>query len=314
MSKRACILLCLALLLPLALGQTVEFAVAHPPDELGNRRLEVVFADVPEPKGSVGLRVAAGDELELGLRFRRSASVATIGNIITTLATDASSGGRYAVALSSRGVLGPAALRLRASLSDGGEPLAPIAEGSLPPLPVLGFGPPLVGLEGGASYRPSRGLIVDVAPGLFLREASVAGRLAGEVRLVRAAGDDDISFLLHAFMEPGLKRGSAALGLGYKLNRRRAPAWLVSAWLGLGPAGVSPGVRLAGSERLEEGQLDLAAALEPYRVDAWPYRLELGYQHQLGPGSLRFAAQAGLVPGSGWRGGLRAGYRIRFSP
>ncbi|MEX2536708.1 MAG: hypothetical protein WD273_14020, partial [Trueperaceae bacterium] len=248
-------------------GQTVEFSAAYPAFDEGNRRLELFFADFPVDQGTAGLRLAAGDELELGLRLRQAGSVATVGNLITTLAADGSTAGRYSLAFTARGVLGPAALRLRASVYDGSAPLAPLAEGALPDLPQLGPGVAVVGLEAGVSYRLSRSLIVDIGPGLFLREGRLGGRLEGEARLLRAVGGDDLSLLVHVFAEPRFTRRSAAVGVGYSWNRRRAPSWDASVWLGWGPGGVAPGARLEGSEPLAHGRLDLLLAAEPYRLD-----------------------------------------------
>jgi hypothetical protein len=300
-------------------AQTIEFSAIYPtgawtgpssPDP-GNRRLEVVFAGVAvEGKGTAGLRLAAGDELELGLRLREAGSLATVGNLVFELAADGSTGDRYALAMGARGVLGPLALRLRGSVSDGDEPLAPLPENYFGPLPRLGPGPALLGLEVGGIYRVSRRVIVDAAPALFLRSGELGGRLTGEVRLIRAVGDDDLSFLLHAFGEPGLARATSAVGLGYNLNRRRAPSWSASAWFGWNGGTPLPGLRLKGSDRLADGRATVELALEPYRLDAWPYRALVGFDRDLGSGELRLGLDAGLEPSSGWRLAARVGYRV----
>ncbi|HEX7004525.1 MAG TPA: hypothetical protein VF168_10110 [Trueperaceae bacterium] len=301
-------------LLPLSLAQTAEFAVAYPAPEAGNRRVEVVFADVPVGDNSAGLRLAYGDELGLGVRMRQAGSLATIGNLIASLAADANSAGRFAVAFTARGVLGPAAVRLRASVYDGGPPLAPLAEGDFSELPLLGQGPAVMGLEAGVSYRVSRALIVDVAPGVYLRSGELGLSLTGEARLVRLHGSNDLSLLLSSFTQPGFDRTTLALGAAYTINRRRAPSWELAAWLGLGPDGLAPGAVLHGGERFGAGELDLLAAAEPYRIDAWPYRLQLGYERDVGVGDLEVGAMAGLEPRSGWRAGGRLAYRIPFEP
>lgn len=313
------LLTCLACLLPVALGQTVEFSVAHPASDRYPARVQVSFEEVPEGRGTVGLRLAAGEELQLGLRLRQADSLATVGNLVTVLAADASTGGRYAVALTSRAVLGPVAVRLRASVSDGRAAMAAVAEGSFAELPLLTrpsgpAGAALLGLEAGASYRISRELIVDVAPGVFLLGGSMGGRLDGDLRFVRAVAGNDLSVLLHGFLAPASKQFAGSLGIGYTINRRRAPAWSAAALLGWGGDGPAPGARLSGAERLASGRLDLQLTAEPYRLDAWPYRAELGYRFDLGAGELRLAASAGLEPGSGWRAGAGLGYRMPFSP
>jgi hypothetical protein len=311
---RRIILLALPALPTAALAQTVEFGVAYPASAHGNRQLEVAFDAVPAGGGTVGLRLAAGDELELGMRLRQADSLATIGNVVTVLAADASTGGRYAAALTGRAVLGPVALRLRGSASDGLEPLAPLAEGAFAPLPMLGPGKALFGLEAGVSYRASRALIVDFAPGAFLRDGRVGGRVEAELRLVRAVSGNDLSLLAHAFVEPVDGRLAGSLGAAYTVARRRAPSWTFIGLVGWGPTGVAPGARLGGGERLAGGRLDLQVAAEPYRLDAWPYRARADYRTQVGPGELRLRLTGGLEPGSGWRLGAGVGYRMPFSP
>lgn len=313
LSATASLLITLTLL-PSALGQTMEFAVDYPAAEATNPRLALLFEDVPRDGGKVGLRVAAGDGLELGLRLRQAGSVATVGNIVSVLAADASSTGRFAVASTTRGVLGPAAVRIRASVSDGGEPLAPVAEGAFGPLPLLSGRGALLGLEAGLDYRVSRRLIVGVAPGMFLQNGQIGGRFNGEARFVRAVSGNDLTLLTYAFAEPGSGRLTASLGLAYTVNRRRAPSWTAAALLGWGPDGPLPGLRVSGSERLEDGSFDLSLALEPYRLDWWPYRFEAGYRHEIAHGELRAAVTAGLEPGSGWKAGGRVGYRLPFTP
>lgn len=310
--RRIFVVALLSLLPGLSLAQTVEFAVAHPAFLGGNSRGEVVFADVPTGDGSAGLRLGAGEELELGLRLREAGSLATVGNLITTLAADASTGGRYAVAFTARGVLGPAAVRLRASVHDGLPALAPLAEGVYSELPLLGGGPAVFGLTAGFSYRVSRSLIVDTAPGVYLRGGRLGASLDGEARLVRFHRRNDFLLLLSTFAEPGFERSSFALGAGYTINRRRAPSWTPSLWLGMGPGGIAPGATLRGAERLPNGSLELLLAAEPYRIDAWPYRLDLKYERELGGGELIVGLLAGLQPYSGWRAGGRVAYRVPF--
>lgn len=301
----------LAALLPLALAQSVELALADPATRESNRRVELIVADVPNGGTTVGLRLAAGEALELGVRLRQAGSLAGVGNLTTSLAADGSTNGRYALALTARGVLGPLAARARASISDGKPPLADLAEGALSPLPLLEGGPAVVGLELGGSYRASRSLIIDLAPGAFFRGGRLGGRLAGEGRFLRAIGSDDLSLLLHGYIEPGLERGSLAVGAGYTHNRRRAAPLNLSAWVGWGREGLAPGLRASGGERLPgRGQLDVDLAIEPYRADAWPYRAELRYREALGPGELRLELDAGLEPQAGWRAGGRLAYRL----
>lgn len=306
-----------ALVLPFAgtvLAQTVEFGVGYPAAESAGLRAEVVFAGVPAERGTAGLRFAAGEELELGLHLREAGSLATVGNLITTLAAHGSTGGRYALAFTARGVLGPAALRLRASAFDGHPPLAPLAEGEFSELPLLGAGGTVLGLEMGVAYRVSRTLIVDAAPALFLRSGRLGAGFDGESRLVRFHGRNDLSLLLHLFAEPGFDRLTAAVGAGYTFNRRRAPSWTASGWLGWGPGGPAPGGRLSGRQRLENGSLNLLLAAEPYRLDRWPYRLDLTYEREAGAGELIVGLLAGLEPDAGWRAGGRAAYRLPFAP
>lgn len=306
--------LAVAALTSVAHGQAVEFALDYPATEAIGPRLEVLFEDVPRNGGKVGLRLAAGDGVELGLRLRQAETVATVGNIISVLAADASTTGRFGVASTTRGVLGPAAVRIRASVSDGKEPLAPVAEGAFGPLPLLPVGGTLFGLEAGFDYRVSRRLIIGVAPGMFLLDGKIGGRFEGEARFLRAVSRNDLTLLANAFADPGSGRFSAALGLGYTVNRRRAPSWTAAALFGWGPNGPSPGGRISGSERLGDGTFDLSLSLEPYRLDWWPYRIEAGYRHELEYGELRAQATAGLEPLSGWRAGARVGYRLPFTP
>lgn len=298
----------------LAPAQTIEFAVAYPAFDQSWPRAEVAFAAVPVERGTAGLRFAAGEELELGLRLREAGSLATVGNVVTTLALDGSTGGRYAAALTARGVLGPAAVRLRASVFDGLPPLAPLAEGAFSELPILGPGGSVLGLELGASYRATRTLIVDIAPAFYLRSGQLGAGFDAEARLLRLHGRNDLSLLLHLMGEPGFERSAAALGAGYTFNRPRAPSWTASAWLGRGPGGIAPGARLSGSRRLEGGSLRLSMAAEPYRLDVWPYRVDATLEQGLGRGELLVGILAGLQPEEGWRAGARLAYRVPFEP
>ena len=315
---RLLLLALLLLLLSVSFAQTVEFALAYPAFAPtpggGDRRAEVVFSDVPTPEGSAGLRLAAGDELGIGLRLRQASSLATIGNTVLTLAADASTAGRYGAAFTARGVLGPAALRVRASVHDGLPPLAPLAEGDFDELPLLGQGPAILGLEAGVGYRVSRNLIIGAAPSVYLRAGRWGGGLTAEAELLRLQGRNDVSLLFRGFAEPGFGRTSLAVGAGYTINRRRAPSWEFAGWVGVGPGGVAPGATIEGGERLRSGDLDLLLAAEPYRLDAWPYRLEADYQFDLGDGEFLLGLRAGLQPQSGWRAGGRVAYRLPFEP
>lgn len=310
MSRTAIGFLLLACLLASVRAQSVEFAVQRRAQ--GAASIEVAFREIESSSGSVGLRLSAGSELELGLELREAGSLATVGNIVTSLAAHGSTDGRYGLRVSSRAALGPAALRVRGSVSDGNWSDLTGGGAPFPVLPLLGPGPAILGGEIGVTYRASRRLVLDFEPGVFVRGNSWGGRFSGELRLLRAFSGNDVAVLLHAFVEPGGRAASGAAGVRYTLNRQRAPSWSGAVLLGAGPAGLLPGARLIGSERLATGRLDLALHLEPYRLDSWPYRIVIDYQHQIGEGDLLVGLRTGLEPSEGWRLGGRVGYRLAF--
>lgn len=266
----------------------------------GDVALSVRNAAAGEARAGVriGLRVGpAAPRPRLGLELRRTRSFGPVGNLLLEAAGDVDAAGRYAASAGARGVAGQVAVALEAAAWN-----AP--ESAFGDLPGTGDRPRVegraLGLAAGVTYRVDRSLVLAARPEFLLAGGRVGARLEADVRLARLHGRDDGLALVHAYLPLGGSEGAVALGAGYAVNRRRAPTWSGSLWLGVGPSGVGPGVRLQGGERLPGGALlELEAGLEPYRLDLPPYRAALRYRRPLGDGALVAEGGAALDPAGG---------------
>lgn len=285
-------------------AQSLELALGTAPRPGSAPRFEVTLRETPGAGQSV--RVAVGDGLELGARLRRAGSLGPLGNLIGTAGVDVRSGGGYRLAVAGRGVVGPVALRVRASAFDTDPAALPDAlDGPFPVPPPPPEGVTSLGLEVGVDYRLARSVILSADPGVFLTDGALATRFTGALRFAGAYGPNDLSLLLDALAAPG--DSHAAFGVGVQLNRRRAPSWSGSVWLGAGAAGASPGVRISGAEQFGATRLAVTLAAEPYRADR-PYRLAASAERPFESGTLSLAARAAFGPRTGWVAGGRVGW------
>jgi hypothetical protein len=247
----------------------------------------------------VDLRLHLNDAFSVGLDLRSSETFGALGNVTFELGGDLRTDGRYQGRAGVRGVLGPVALSAAVSAFDASARSFSL---SVPTdeRPDLGVRRAALGLEIDAAYRASSTVIIGLAPDLYLVEGAPALRVAGDVTLRRLFDEVDGVVLAHAYAEPGLAAGHAAIGVGGVWRRRRAPIWHGSVWLGVGPS-LAPGLRFGLGERLDAGLLELAFAAEPYRSDVPPYRGEASFTAPVGDGDLIVRAGAswdGAVSGS----------------
>lgn len=305
---RTLTLLLLTLVAGAAAAQTLELGAGAPPAG-GWARLSGVRAGGATVTFEVRLPAP-----EVGVGLSANQAFGPLGNVVFEAWGAFSAPASGAVAegrLGARGVLGPVALRVTL-LGFGADPGAfrprDLASAERPR-----FATPAAGAQLGVTWRLERSSILEAAPELYLTPAGVALRLDGQLRLLRALGDDELRLLLHAYATPGFEAGAGALGAAVLFPRGRAPDVTVGVTLGLAPTGVLPGASVALGQQLGPVRLDLDAAFEPYRLDVAALRLSaaarLPLAEPLPRGSelaLEGALESGLgtgwgaVPGSRW--------------
>lgn len=212
----------------------------------------------------------------LGLALSTNQSFGPLGNLVFDVwgsLAEHPSGGTAAAegAFSVRGVLGPAALRL--TLLGFGADVGTFRPASLASAERPSLAGPAGGLQTSVTYRVSREVIVEAAPELYLTSGGLALRADGHLRLLRALGDNELRFDLHAYAAPGFRESAAAIGAAVTFPRGREPDVTVGAAVGFAPWGVWPGAHVNLGQRLGRVRLDLAAAIEPYRLDVPALRL-----------------------------------------
>jgi hypothetical protein len=283
---RSVLLLLLLALGPGAVAQSVTATAGAA--VAGSVVVGVHLEDLRAGDTVVDLDLTLRDAFSVGLDLRSTETFGALGNVTFELGGALRTDGRYRGRAAVRGVLGPAALSAAISAFDADDRAFSLSapEGGRPD---LGAGRPGFGLEIGAAYRVSTAVVLELAPDLYLVDGALALRLATEVTLRRLLDEVDGVVLAHAYAEPGLTGGHAAVGVGAVWRRRRAPVWRGSVWLGAGPT-LAPGVRIGLGERVGDGLLELNVAAEPYRLDLPPYRSEAAYTHPFGGGDLTLRA------------------------
>ena len=232
---------------------------------------------------------------QLGLNLSANEVFGPLGNVVFELGGDLRSDGLAQATLGARGVLGPLAARLTlgAHGADAAvfDPLA-LARDERPTF-GSGFSTSFrLGLTG----RPSRNLILEAEPELYLTGAGAAGRLTTRVRLLRTLGENELRFSVTAGATPGFADGYGSVGAGVLFPRGRAPDVALALHLGLADGNLTPGATLELSENLPGGlRLSLAAALEPYRRDVHPGRVAADLSLPLGSGTFSFALAAAFL-------------------
>ncbi len=279
----------------LANGQSVTVSfdqqVSPAPHPGATLRLD----DLPLERSHADIRLAIRQEAQFGVTVHYRARVAQVGNLVVSGAAHAGTSGRYTTALWARGVVGPVALRTRLAVSDGLEPLGPVAPSPLPPLLELGEGPLLFSADLGGIYRLGREALLDGDVTVALRGGSIGGGFDLEYRRLRVSGLDDITYHLGAFVTPGATGWSTQAGFGYQLNRRRAPSWQVVAWLGASGEGLRPGLQVAGANEYGFGRFALQLSALPFSVRGWPYDLQVSLLRPVArEGSVEFLARIGV--------------------
>lgn len=197
---------------------------------------------------------------------------------------------------SARGVLGPVALRAALTLF-GAEPgLFRPAEGASDERPR--FGAQAAGIELAVSGRPSRNLVLEGAPSLYLTGGAAALRFEALLRVLRAVGSSELRFMAHGFLTPGFEEGAAAVGAGVGFRRRSQPDVELMATLGVSPAGLKPGVKLTFGQVFGDLRVAGSAALEPYRLDVPALRLTGSARYSLPVREAARLAAPGSIPPS----------------
>lgn len=278
-------------------------------------RFDAAIEDAKVAGTTVRLGLAVDDQAQLDVTMRANQTFGPVGNVIFegqgAVRTDGAATGTVGV----RGVLGPVALGLslsafgadaerfdRLAVASDARPAFALADGS-----QRGWG---VRLQ--ASARPSRALVVQVAPDFYHTADGSTWRIDGRVRWLRAIGPDELS--VRVYGSSGTPMGSAAaLGVGYTIVRRRAQDIDVAAFVGTAGSGWLPGATADLGQDLGGGvNATLSVALEPYRVDVAPYRtrLDLRLPTRLGEASASVAAGAGRGRASA---ALRLGLQMPLS-
>lgn len=263
-------------------------------------RLRVTGSDEPAVPAVVG---------QLGFGVSANETFGPLGNVVFELAGDLRSDGLAQGTIGARGVLGPVAARL----SVGMHGAAPVVFDPLgiagDELPVYGAAGPTTSLRLGLTGRPSRNVIIEADPELYLTSAGTAGRLAARLRLLRTLGENELQLLLRGGATPGFAEGYGAVGVGLLLPRGRAPDVSFAVHLGHNGASFAPGVSANYAENLAGGvRLGLDAALEPYRRDVAPGRLAADLSLPLADGRLGFE-----LAGAYWGQDRASGLALRAS-
>lgn len=300
-----------------ARAQTLSFGVsgtvtdlASPPASAGERFFaSVQGAPVRGTRVDLGLAFDTGGNgaAQLDFGVQANDTFGPVGNVVgegrLSLRTDAQAQGDVGV----RGVLGPVALGLRLSAFTADparfDPLA-IAGAQRPDFGSGGFGTSL-----DASGRPSRTVILEANPELYVVPAGVAARATARVRFLRAVGRNELSVRALGYLAPHASALDAALGVGMTVKRPRAPDLDGAVYLGWSPNGLAPGATAKVGQQLGPVLASLTLAAEPYRLDVPAYRADLGMDFPLGPGKAHLSG-AGALGSEGFSGSLGVRYDL----
>jgi hypothetical protein len=155
-----------------------------------------------------------------------------------------------------------------------------------------------LGARLGVVYRLDRTttLGVDVSGRSLAGSAALAGSL--DLRSAGVAGDVDARLGVRLERLAGAVSGAAGAGLVHA--PRRGPTSWLQAWLGVGPAGVWPGVEGRWVTRALPGELAVQGSWRPWLgANTWAAALE--YRHDLVAGDVRWIVGADGAPGGGAR-------------
>ncbi|MEJ2356771.1 MAG: hypothetical protein P8Y13_01645 [Deinococcales bacterium] len=273
----------------------------------GGGRVSVRIENASVGDTRVALGLAFDGEAQLDFGVQANDTFGPLGNIVGDVNLSLRTDGQAQGVVTARGVLGPVALGLSLSgfTADPArfDPLA-LAGTTRPDLGAAGWA---VGFD--ASGRPSRTLVVEARPQLFLVPAGAAWRLTSRLRWLRAIGPHELSLRLQGYLEPAAQAGDVALGLGFTYRRRRAPDLDGAIYLGDSPRGLRPGATASLAQQIGPVEASVQVAAEPYRLDVPPYRLQLELSFDAGPGQARVEG-AGATGPNGPRGVLAVRYRL----
>lgn len=264
-----------------AAAQSVSFTAGH----AGVPLLQFALKDQQLPGGRASLGVRLLPVPGLDLHLRQTTGFGPLGNVIIDVDAAGSIAGPALFTVAGRASLGPVALRLRPFISSGQE-LTRLrsADPGFQALPYSS-GPPVWGVQLGASWRLSRDLMLVADPALVFGARGSALQLPLEVQLRAFAGPHDLRLLVTGLIpftssEQELTAWSAA-GAGLRINRQRAAAWEL--WLFYGGNGVSqsPGIGFSIQEAVGGGTLLAGLRLEPYRSDLRPLQLHASWDGEL---------------------------------
>ncbi len=219
-----------------------------------------------------------GPRPQVGLGLSTNQSFGPVGNLIIeawgALAPHPRGGAAGELSVAARGVVGPVALRL--ALLGYGADVGTFRPHDLASAERPRFAGPAGGLQLSLTYRPSRQLILEAAPELYLTSGGLALRLDAGARLLRVLGGNELRLNAHAYATPAFSAGAFGVGATVTFNRGREPDISVGASVGYSPHGIWPGVRVTWGERVGPARLNLDAAFEPYRLDVPALRLKAG--------------------------------------
>lgn len=291
-------------------AQTLQLGVAGAvPGSVpgGGGRVSLGIENAAVGDTRVGLGLAFDGQAQLDFAVQAADTFGPLGNVVGDANLSIRTDRQVQGALAASGVLGPVALGLTLSgfTADPArfDPLA-VAGDARPDFGVGGWG---IALD--ASGRPTRALVLEARPQLYLVAGGTALRLSSRVRWLRAIGPHELSLRLQGYLEPGARAGDAALGVGFTYRRRRAPSLDGAVYLGDAPQGLRPGATASLAQQLGPVEASLAIAAEPYRLDVPPYRLQLELSFDAGNGQVRVLGAAVTGP-AGPRGVLAVRYRL----
>lgn len=147
----------------------------------------------------------------------------------------------------------------------------------------------------GLTRRVTRTTLLELKPTAYLAAAGAGGRLEGALQLRRLVANDTGAVILLAAAPPEGGTFGAA-GFEYRLSRAGLPPLSAALLVGVGEAGVRPGLRAAVSGEARGLRYRAALSAEPYRTEAPPYRAAVGVNAALGGGTA--GLELGAAPGN----------------
>lgn len=161
-----------------------------------------------------------------------------------------------------------------------------------------------LGARLGVVYRLDRTTTLSVDTSGRSLAGSAALALSLDLRSGGVADDLDARLGVRFEHLAGVVSGAAGAGLVHA--PRRGPTSWLQGWLGVGPAGVWPGVEGRWVTRALPGELAVQGSWRPWlAANAWTAALE--YRHDLAADDVRWLVGVDGVPGGGtrWNAGVR---------